>query len=171
LLISSLSISNVIMICAPLSRTLRGDDVIEQRRQLDEEKMPKSGQESIQIRILERWLGGSTAKRRADLLSSRLAVILNNFELRPFLVGNAHRHIVEDEEAFISIATEGQISIIVPSSVTARIVGGLYEDAMRATIAGGTCTPSMGPVGVIDDLGAKAGLRKNPALSAHSPAV
>jgi hypothetical protein len=38
-----------------------GGDVIGQRRQLHEEKTPKIGQESIQIRILERWLGGVQA--------------------------------------------------------------------------------------------------------------
>jgi hypothetical protein len=65
-----LSISNVIMICAPLSRTLRGDDVIGQGRQLHEEKTPKSGQESSQIGILERWLGWAMRNDLTDSVKS-----------------------------------------------------------------------------------------------------
>jgi hypothetical protein len=50
-----------------------------------------------------------------------------------------------------SIRKAGRVSIILLSNVTARIEGGVFNDAFRTTIAGDTATLFIGPISVIEN--------------------
>ena len=66
------------------------------------------------------------------------------------LYDDQHSHIIDSP--IITVMGDpklGDISIIIPSSETAVIVGGTYNDALRLIIQGSVGTLLMGPVSVI----------------------